>query len=147
MKQEEKIFEEYIASQNLKHSEQRSEILRVFLEEDDRHLSAEDLYNIVKKKNPDIGYTTVYRTLRLLCECGLASELKFEDGITRYEHCYGHQHHDHLICTNCGKFVEILDEDIEDIQNRIFKKYGFAPQRHKMELYGVCKECKKDMKK
>lgn len=137
---EEKIFEDFLNRQSLKHSQQRKEIMDIFLSTD-KHLTADELYQLVKKKNPTLGFATVYRTLKLLCECGLCRELKFENG-TRYEHLYGHQHHDHLICTKCGRFVEVVEPDIERLQEKLFKTYGFSPQRHRMELYGVCKRCK-----
>ena len=138
---EEKIFEGYLAACKLKHSQQRKEITDVFLSID-RHLTADELYRIIKKKVPNIGYATVCRTLKLLCECGLCRELKFEDGTSRYEHLYEHRHHDHLICTKCGRFVEVVDPEIEHLQERLFKAHGFHPQRHRMELYGICERCK-----
>jgi len=139
---EEKIFEDYLAARDLKHSEQRREILYIFLNID-KHLTADGLYRIVRKKYPTIGNATIYRTLKLFCECGLCRELKLEDGTTRYEHLYGHQHHDHLICTKCGRFVEVVDPEIERLQEKLVKQYGFYPERHRMELYGVCKRCKR----
>lgn len=141
-KQEERIFEEALAKKNLKHSRQRKEILGIFLSTD-KHLNAEELYRMVKRRHPSLGFATVYRTLKLLCDCGLSRELRFEDGTTRYEHLYGHRHHDHLICTKCGKFVEVVDSDIERLQEKLFKEHGFYPQRHRMELYGICSSCKK----
>lgn len=142
LKKEGGIFEDYLAACNLKHSRQREEIIDAFLTID-KHLTADELYRIIKKKNPTIGYATVYRTLRLLCGCGLCRELKFEDGTTRYEHLYEHKHHDHLICTKCGRLVEVLDPEIERLQEKLFSAHGFYPQRHRMELYGICERCKK----
>jgi len=139
---ERKIFEDYLATKNLKHSEQRKEILHIFLGID-KHLTANELYRLVQRKYPAIGFATIYRTLKLLCECGLCWELRFEDGTTRYEHLYGHQHHDHLICTKCGRFVEVVDPQIENLQEKLIKQHGFYPERHRMELYGVCKKCKR----
>ena len=135
------ILEKFIAGKGLKHSKPRLWILDVFLGIE-RHLTIEELWAAVKKKHPTVGYATVYRTLKLLCECGLSSELRFEDGTTRYEHLYGHSHHDHLICTQCGRFVEVVDGKIEDLQIRLMKRYGFSPQFHRMNLYGICKDCK-----
>ncbi len=142
MKKEEKILENHLNTKNLKHSQQRKEILDIFLNID-KHLTANELYRIVQRKYPNIGYATIYRTLKLLCECGLCRELKLEDDTTRYEHLYGHQHHDHLICTKCGRFIEVVDPDIERLQEKLFKIHSFYPQRHRMELYGICKRCKK----
>jgi Fur family ferric uptake transcriptional regulator len=139
---EQRLFEDYLATRNLKHSLQRKKILDVFLGID-RHLTAEELYRIVKKRDPEIGFATIYRTLKLLCSAGLCRELKFEDGTTRYEHLYGHKHHDHIICTKCGRFVEVSSLEIERLQERLFESYGFYPQRHRMELYGICKKCKR----
>lgn len=141
MAKEEKVLEEYISTKNLKHSKQRQEILDMFLRLD-RHLTAEELYRLARKRYPSIGFATIYRTLKLLCEAGLCRELKFDDGTTRYEHLYEHRHHDHLICTKCGRFVEVVVPEIEQMQEKLFKRHGFYPQRHRMELYGVCKRCK-----
>lgn len=140
---EKEIFERYIQAKALKHSEQRERITELFLGID-KHLTLDELYEIVRKKYPRIGYATIYRTMKLLCNSGLCRELKFEDGQTRYEHLYGHQHHDHLICTRCGKLVEIIDPEIERLQDRLFEQHDFHPQRHRLELYGVCKKCKLD---
>lgn len=135
-----KILEEFIRSNNLRHSDQRKQILEIFLNTE-KHLTAEELYTIVKKKNPAIGYATIYRTLRLLSDAGLSRELLLEDGTTRYEHMYGHKHHDHLICTECGKFVEIESPEIEAIQDKLALKNGFTLLKHRFELYGLCSTC------
>lgn len=140
--EEQKVFDDFVKSKGLKHSEQRREILRTFLKTE-KHLTAEELYMRVKKKSPSIGFSTIYRTLKLLCECGLCRELKLEDGTVRYEHLYGHEHHDHLICVKCGKFVEVVDPEIERLQDRLARKKGFALQGHKLLMYGICRECNK----
>ncbi len=135
------VFEDYIRSKNLKHSDQRARILDIFLKSE-RHLSVDELYRMVKKKYPSTGTSTVYRTLKLLCESGICRELRLEDGSSRYEHLYGHTHHDHLICIQCGKFVEIIDAGIERLQKRLAKENGFILKRHRLELYGICKSCR-----
>ncbi|MDO9541817.1 MAG: transcriptional repressor [Kiritimatiellia bacterium] len=139
---EKRILEDYLAAKDLKYSRQRDEILDIFLSLD-RHLTANELYNIVQKKYSRLGVATIYRTLKLLCECGLCRELKLEDGTTRYEHLYGHRHHDHLICTKCGRFTEVVDPDIERLQEKLFRRHGFYPQRHRLDLYGICRNCKR----
>lgn len=138
---EQRIFEDYIRSKNLKSSGQRIQILEIFLKSE-KHLSAEELYRMVKGVSPAIGYATIYRTLKLFCECGLCRELRLEDGIIRYEHLYGHEHHDHLICVKCGKFEEVMEPEIERLQKRIAQKKGFILQKHRLNMYGVCKRCK-----
>jgi Fur family ferric uptake transcriptional regulator len=140
-KEEFEVLENFIRSKNLRRSEQRQQILDVFLKTE-RHLTAEDLYNIVKKKNPSIGYATIYRSLKLFSEAGLCRELQVDDGTTRYEHLYNHRHHDHLICTKCGKFVEIESPEIEALQDQLAKKNGFELIKHRLELYGLCSACK-----
>lgn len=143
MSGEQELLLEYLKLKNRKHSKQRDEILGVFLKSS-RHLTARELYFQVQQGNPAIGFATVYRTLKLLCEVGICREMALEDGITRYERQQGHEHHDHLVCTKCGKVVEVVDQIIENHQERLFKKHGFHPQRHRMELYGVCKACIKN---
>jgi Fur family ferric uptake transcriptional regulator len=139
---EQEILLEYLKTKNRKQSKQRVEILELFLKSP-RHLTVNELYLQVQKYNPAIGFVTVYRTLKLLCESGLCREIMLEDGVTRYERQQGHEHHDHLVCTKCGKVVEVVDQIIERHQERLFKKHGFQAQRHRMELYGTCKDCTK----
>ena len=140
-KKELEIFGAHIRGKNLKHTEQRTQILKTFLETE-RHLTAEELYVLVRRKYPSIGYATIGRTIKLLCECGLCRELKIEDGVTRYEHLYGHEHHDHLICINCGSFKEVVSPEIEKLQGRLAKANNFVLKRHRLELYGICKGCR-----
>ncbi len=140
-KKEREIFESHIRNKKLKYTEQRAQILETFLETE-RHLTAEELYVLVKKKYPPIGYATICRTAKLLCECGLCRELKLEDGVTRYEHLYGHEHHDHLICLKCGKFIEVVDPEIEKLQEKLARRERFTLQGHKLLAYGICRECK-----
>ncbi|MBF0569626.1 MAG: transcriptional repressor [Candidatus Omnitrophica bacterium] len=134
-------FQDYLAQEGLKLSDQRMKILEIVLQ-GTKHLTANEIYKIVQRKYSGIGYATIYRTLRLLCEAGLCLELKCEDGVCRYEHAGDDVHHDHLICTKCGRFVEVVDPQIERLQEKLFKDNGFFPQRHRMELYGICKKCK-----
>lgn len=141
MKKEVDVFFGFLKDKKLKLTQQREEVLRVFLDTD-RHLSVEDLYNIVKKKDSSIGQATVFRTLKLLCESDIAKEVDFGDKIKRYEHKYAHAHHDHLVCTSCGRFIEAVDSRIEDLQNALCKRFSFKPQKHKMEIFGICSHCK-----
>jgi len=131
---------EYLTGQGLKSTRQRDEILNIFVSAG-RHLSAEELYLLVKKSNPAIGYATVYRTLKLLAEAGLAEERHFEDGFNRYEYRATDGHHDHLICTKCGAILEFENEQIELLQHHVAKKNRFLVQSHRLELYGLCSEC------
>ncbi len=131
----------YLDDHNLRHTRQRDAILEVFVEVKG-HITAEDLYERVRSEHSNIGYTTIYRTMKLLCDAGLAAERKFEDGITRYE--ISHEHHDHLVCVRCGKIIEFECRMIESAQDRIAERYGFRILRHRHELYGHCRECRED---
>jgi Fur family ferric uptake transcriptional regulator len=133
-----KALTAYLEKNHLKQTKQRELILQVFLEAK-RHVTSEDLYQSVREDHPNVGYTTVYRTMKLLVEAGLATERHFDDGITRYE--IEHEHHDHLVCVKCGKIQEFECEMIEDTQNEIAKRYGFQILRHRHELYGHCESC------
>lgn len=134
-------FTSYLQEHRLKITPQRRLILDIFLLEPG-HVSSEELYAKVKKRDASIGQATVYRTLKLLAGCGLAEAVSFADGITRYEPHFGVDHHDHLICEDCGRTIEIVDQVIERRQEELAAKYGFTLARHKMDLYGQCPECK-----
>jgi Fur family ferric uptake transcriptional regulator len=137
---EKEILIEHLKHAGFKKTAQRELILEVFLRTEG-HLSAEDLYNIVKAEDPTVGFTTVYRTLKLLVECGLAREERLGDGHMRYEHLYNHQHHDHLICTECGRLIEFYSEVIETKQDEIAAQYDFQPTRHSLRIWGICSDC------
>jgi Fur family ferric uptake transcriptional regulator len=130
----------------LKTSKKRSYIVQYFLAAD-RHYSVEELYNELRCKKPHIGYSTVYRTMRLLAECGLASERNFQDGVSRFEPVHKTYHHDHLICTECGKIIEFTNRTIERLQQTVARRYKFVTDSHKLELYGLCAACQKKKRK
>lgn len=138
---EKEIFFDHLKSAGFKKTSQRELILEVFLRTEGHH-SAEDLYNLVKVEDPTVGFTTVYRTLKLLHECGLAREERLGDGRARYEHNYNHQHHDHLICTECNTLIEFYSEVIERKQDEIAARYHFHPTHHSLRIFGVCADCR-----
>ena len=105
------------------------------------HVSIEELLAQVRTKDRRVGYATVYRTLKLLTECGVAYERRFGDGLTRYELADESTHHDHLICIECGDITEFEEPRIEALQDEIAERYGFALRSHKHEMYGVCPKC------
>lgn len=123
-------------------TEQRRVVLEVFLNSLEDHYSSEELYMAVSKRDPGISQATVYRTVKLLAESGIAEPLDFGDGVTRYECRHNRNHHDHLICSICGKQLEVLDERIEELQEKLAKRNGFTLNRHKMILYGICPDCR-----
>ena len=135
------VLEEYISENNLKITKQRRIVLKVFLESKD-HLSVEELYNKVLKTEPKIGLATVYRTLALLTKSGLALEMDFGDGQKRYESSYRSVHHDHMVCTKCGKILEFNRPLIEKYQDEVAEQNNFKITSHKLDLFGLCQDCK-----
>jgi Fur family ferric uptake transcriptional regulator len=142
MTEEQEVFLAHIQKKGLKRTAQRELILSVFLRTEE-HLSSEDLYQLVHKEDPSVGQTTVYRTLKLLAEAGLAREVRFGDGMTHYEHNYKHQHHDHMICSNCGKIIEFYSEELEAIQDAMAAKHKFEVEQHLLRIIGTCSDCRR----
>jgi Fur family ferric uptake transcriptional regulator len=136
-----RTFHSRLREHGLKSTGQRDDIARVFFELR-RHISAEELYGEVKKVNPHVGYATIYRTLKLLKECDLLFERHFDEGQARYE-VAGEHHHDHFICERCGKIMEFENDELERMQRAIAHKLGVLLTHHKMELYGLCADCRK----
>ena len=142
VREAEEIFHRHLKKVGLKHTGQRDTILRSFLETRE-HLSTEELHRLVKKKDPRIGFTTVYRTLKLLAECGLASAVAFHDGIARFEHQYNRRSHHHMVCTECGSSVEFFSPELSRLEEEIGRKHHYTPTRHTFQIYGVCEDCRK----
>lgn len=134
-------FRRWIKDEGLKATAQREDIAQVFFSIT-RHISVEELYGEVRQVNPRVGYATVYRTLKLLKECGLAEERHFADGQARFENVEAEHHHDHLICERCGQIVEFVQPRIERLQEEVARRHGYLATTHKMEIYGICKECR-----
>lgn len=141
MKQALKRFAAYITANGLKFTPQRRLIAEAFLSQSG-HLSTEELYDKVRKQAPSVGQATVYRTLKLFCDAGLAKEVHFGDGMARYETTVDTVHHDHLICIGCGRQVEFMDAAIEKLQETLAEQHGFLLTSHHMYLYGVCPACR-----
>ena len=142
MTEEQEVFYKHIQKKGLKRTTQRDLILDVFLHTEG-HMSGEDLYRLVSKKDPTVGQTTVYRTLRLLTDAGLAREVRFGDGRAHYEHNYKHQHHDHMICSDCGKIIEFYSPELEALQDAMAAKHKFELTSHLLRMIGVCADCRR----
>jgi len=136
------LFNTHLKKVGLKHTGQRDTILRIFLETRE-HLSTDELHRLVKKRDAKIGFTTVYRTLKLLAECGLASEVAFHDGIARYEHQHNRRSHHHMVCTDCGSSVEFFSPEVDKLEQEIGRKFHYETRRHTFQIYGMCEECRK----
>lgn len=137
---------EKLKSHEYKLTPQREKILMVLLEHQDKHLSAEDVYNLVKKKAPDVGLATVYRTLELFLEFDIIHGVDFGDGRKRYEYglhgCEGHQHH-HAICMKCGKIIEVNEDLLEELEKQVASRYNFQVTDHELKILGYCQDCSK----
>jgi Fur family transcriptional regulator, ferric uptake regulator len=142
MREAEDVFHKHLRKVGLKLTGQRDTILRTFVETRD-HLSTDELFRLVKKKDPRIGFTTVYRTLKLLTECGLASEVAFHDGVARYEHQFYRRNHHHMVCTVCGSSVEFFSPEIEKVEKEIGRKHHYSTTRHSFQIFGMCERCSK----
>lgn len=135
-------FRAYLGKHGLKITRQREIILDGFLSSPS-HLSAEELYLRLRKSHPNIGYATVYRTMKLLADSGIASERHFGDRQTRYEANTSEDHHYHLICNDCGKIIEFEDSSIESLLLAAAGTHDFTLSHQRLELYGVCPACRK----
>lgn len=139
VKEKEAGFAEFIQRKGLKTTRQRNTIVSVFFKMRG-HVSVEELLKEVKKVNPRIGYATVYRTLHLLVESKLVEERRFGDGLARYEGHSDVEHHDHMICLECGEIFEFFNPRLEALQEKLAEDNNFKIYRHRLELYGACKD-------
>jgi Fur family ferric uptake transcriptional regulator len=135
-------LETFMNKRGLRSTEQRRLIIDKLFDNTE-HITIDALLRQVRAVDPRVGYATVYRTLKMLTESGVVQEHKFGDGHTRYELADSEAHHDHLICLDCGKITEFEEPAIEELQERVARKYGFDVQAHKHELYGRCAECQR----
>ena len=138
----ERILGKYLRDGGLKQSAKREAVLAVFLDTRD-HLSTDELHKLVKEREPSIGYTTVYRTLKLLTQCGLAFEVDFHDGVVRYERSLNRRTHHHMVCTACGDSVEFFAPELDKVQRRVGSKFRFTPSRHTFQILGICQKCRR----
>ena len=141
MKEAERRLTAHLKSKGLKVTRQRELILESFLKTG-KHIGVEELLLQVRRRSPTIGNATVYRTMKLFVEAGIAEERRFSTGATLYEaHDGDEHHHDHLICTSCQRIFEFENEEIEKLQDEVAESHGFKLTHHKMELYGLCRDC------
>ncbi|MBU5265346.1 ferric iron uptake transcriptional regulator [Virgibacillus proomii] len=134
-------------AQSYKLTPQREATVRVLLERENDHLSAEDVYLLVKEKAPEIGLATVYRTLELLSELKIIDKINFGDGVSRYDlrkEGAKHSHH-HLVCSECGAVQEIEDDLLEEVEKIVQDEWGFKVKDHRLTFHGICKECQAAM--
>lgn len=130
-----------LKERNLRLTPQREAVLRILLDCQDKHLTAEDIYDRTRAEYPDIGLATIYRTLELFEELELVSRLEFGDGGRRYESALGKDHH-HLLCMDCGRIAEFNEDLLEDLQETIARESGFLILNHSLRFFGYCNHCK-----
>jgi Fur family transcriptional regulator, ferric uptake regulator len=138
------VLAAYMVKKGLRSTEQRRLIIDTFFQSP-AHITIEELLGQVRSLDPKVGYATVYRTLKLLAESGVANERQFGDGLTRYELADGDTHHDHLICLECHGITEFEEPRIEELQDEVARRHAFDLRMHKHELYGVCADCQAKM--
>jgi Fur family transcriptional regulator, ferric uptake regulator len=137
---ERSLFKHFIKNQGLRQSSRRDQVVEAFFNLKG-HTTVEELLTQVRKKDKRVGLTTIYRTLKLLTQCGLAIERKFDRQVATFEPAQLGQHHDHLICLECGKILEFENKSIETLQEEVAKEHAFLITRHILELYGTCLDC------
>ncbi|RAP76457.1 Fur family transcriptional regulator [Paenibacillus montanisoli] len=137
-------IKQQLQSQGYKLTPQREATVRVLLENEEDHLSAEDVFMLVKDIAPEIGLATVYRTLELLSELHVVEKMNFGDGVARYDLRADNNkhHHHHLICLQCGTMSEILEDWLGPLEERIEQEYGFTVKDHRLDFQGICADCK-----
>ena len=133
-------FKDVLRKAGLKVTPQRIAILEEIMK-DKGHRESEDVYMAIKTRKTHVSRATVYRTLDILVQYGFARKLNLGDGRARYETKIDSPHHDHMICNNCGKIIEFINDEIENIQEEIAKHHQFKLQQHIHQLFGICKEC------
>lgn len=139
-------FVKLLREKGLKVTTQRLAVLTVLSQKPDSHLTAEEIYDLVKVSNPEIGLATVYRTIQMLLELKIIDRMNLDDGYVRYELCHVYEdefshHHHHLICVKCGRVMSFQGDLLEEFEKRIEDKTGFQIQDHDVKLYGYCVDC------
>jgi len=134
------LFRAALQEHHLPVTHQREAVARVLFESG-RHLSADDVSDGLRDRKEHIGKATIYRTLNLLVEVGLAAEHDFDEGFKRYETRVGPAHHDHLICTSCGEVVEFHRPELDPLQEDVARSRGFHVLTRQLKLYGLCARC------
>lgn len=139
-------FKRFIAERTLRNTKQRMAVFETFLRMKG-HPKIEEIYAEVRKKHPSVGYATIYRTMKLLVESGVAGMRQFSDGTSRFEALGVSGHHDHLICLKCSRIIEFENSEIEALQERVAREHEFMPSSHKLEIYGFCKKCRGNIRR
>lgn len=134
------LFEEFLKKKGLKTTRERTALFEEIFATH-RHFDADDLVARMRGQGKKISRATVYRTLELLYECGLVGRVRLNEEKYRYESLRRGEHHDHLVCTTCGRVIEFVEPRIEALQDVVCERYGFTPTSHSHQIRGVCRAC------
>jgi len=135
-------FSSFLKSKGLKFTTERRAILEgVFSFH--KHFDVDQLYDKLQRQGEHISRASIYRTIPLLIKSGLIAESLRCQGRVSYEHIFGHEHHDHMLCIKCGKVIEFRNKEIEELQEEVCKEYGFMALEHRLGIRGYCKRCRK----
>ena len=137
-------FKDILVENNYRLTQQRKEILQVFLKYKEKHFNAEQLLDILKNRDESIGLATVYRNLELFHRLDILKKLDFNDEFKYYELNLIERHHHHLICINCDRIIEFNDEALSDFEQQLEEEYDFEIKDHIIKFYGVCKKCSEE---
>lgn len=140
-KKSERLLNTFCKERGLKHSKKREEVLKAFLKAH-RHISTYELHSLMLKKGLRVGYSTVFRTLKLLVEAGIALKIDLGKGEVYFEPKLGYKHHDHFVCIKCGRIIEFSEPKIEELQDKIAKEKRFEAKDHRLVIYGLCSKCR-----
>lgn len=133
-------FRRFLRERSLPVTTQREQVAEVLFAAAG-HLSVDDIERALRERHIHVGKATVYRTLDLLVQSRMIIERDFGEGFRRYERVPGHPHHEHLICLRCGTVLEFANDRLERLKALIADEYGFQHSHHRLEIYGVCREC------
>lgn len=139
-------FEMLFKQEAIDRFDDRFQLLEIFLQTE-KHVTSRELHSILKDRNIDLSHEFVEDTLELMCRFGFAQKNRFDNGSVHYEHRHLGQHHDHMICTKCGKILEFKNDQMEQLQAQVVSGYGFHMLQHRMEIYGLCSDCMKSREK
>lgn len=146
MKSKDNYIGDVLKKNGYKYTYQRAKIYNVFLQNQEKHLSTDEVFEYLKETNPEIGIATVYRTLMLFEELGILYKISFDDGVLRYEIRNNDSnlgHHHHLICNGCGKVIECKIDLLNTLEDTIEKTEKFKITDHNLKFYGYCENCNK----
>ena len=140
MEPELKHFRQFLKKRGMRHTKERTAIVREILSSQD-HFDVDELFIRLKKKS-GVSKASIYRTIPLLIEAGLVTEVYLENGHMHYEHVYGRDHHCHLRCNNCRIIIEFSDSRLADIEREVADRHGFVSDGHKLVISGLCPKCR-----